>query len=219
MSISLLPLLEIERSLYEMPRDMARFNKYKDLLTGGTGDMVLPMANLNPMAKGRVLDHVNELIAMDAEAIASGAIAAANRRLDPRQFDLKVGLIVGDDIHGGWTDRYLTDAAHRLEGSGEAKRFLASVLLWASEPPTPADIHRQTLMSIYRRLHAFAHGDPQSLRDCMLQEGRAAAFAGCNRSEDPSGVREIIDLHRNTREYPLIFSCLYGDEAAAHCGY
>ncbi len=49
LSIALMPLLEVQRQLYDIPLGSERFRAYLQTLTGGTGEMVLPLALMNPM--------------------------------------------------------------------------------------------------------------------------------------------------------------------------
>src|SRR4051812_29048824 len=50
------PLLAVQRELYDLPRGMDRFRKYLGVMTGGTDDIVLPLGGMNPMGKHHVPD-------------------------------------------------------------------------------------------------------------------------------------------------------------------
>jgi len=64
-----LPVLGILRELYLQPRTMRRFRKYVDTLTGGSGDVVLPIGVANPMAKEHALTRLDELLALGAGGV------------------------------------------------------------------------------------------------------------------------------------------------------
>lgn len=171
-----LPLLELQRDLYRLPRGPERFKVYIDLMTAPDGTMALPLAVLNPMAKPHVAERLAELLALGTEALAVEAVARANGRLELKT-PVKLGLVVADDVAGGWTDRYLTDAAHRFE-PGELRYGFVTVLLWAGERYTAASLTEQVLAACYRTKALLEHGPPKTLQQMMAQEGKAAAFAG-----------------------------------------
>ena len=80
MKLSLLPLLQIQRDLYAMPRGMERFREYiKTMTDPDTGDLALPLVAMNPMGKDHIPALIDEYIALDAERIASGAIDGVRR--------------------------------------------------------------------------------------------------------------------------------------------
>ncbi|MGI8550714.1 MAG: hypothetical protein ACR2PL_07995 [Dehalococcoidia bacterium] len=108
MKLELVPLLQIEGDLHDIPRGRERFERYLRVMTGGTDDMLLPLAFMNPMGKEHVAAALDSLLAIDAEAVAAQAIVEAARRLARVSGSLKVGLVIVDDLGGGWTDRYLT---------------------------------------------------------------------------------------------------------------
>lgn len=218
--VSLIPTLVAMRALYERPRDMARFRAYLDLLRSGTDDVGVPVVAFNPMAKPHVAARIDELIAMDAERVAAEACREAQTRLPPDAGEWRVALQVPDDVAGGWTDRYLTDAQHRFEGAGEVKRGFATVLLWASEAPDAAQIRQRTLAAIARRVRQRDHGDPRTLREMTSQEAAASAFAGGSPAEPlRDEERATIERHLDATLYATRFACVYGDEAAQRAGY
>ena len=68
MKLSLLPLLQIQRDLYAMPRGMERFREYIKAMTDPeTGDLSLPLVAMNPMGKDHVPALIDEYIALGAE--------------------------------------------------------------------------------------------------------------------------------------------------------
>lgn len=215
-----LPLLERQRDLYRLPRGPERFERYIDLMTGPGDTLALPLAVLNPMAKAHVGERLEQLVALEAETLAAEAVAQANARLELKT-SVKLGLVVADDVVGGWTDRHLTDATHRFE-PGELRYGFATVLLWAGEPYTAESLTEEVLATCYRTKALLAYGPPKTLRQMMAQEGGAAAFAGARPTLDAAELeitRTVVAPHLDTTAFPVAFRCLYGDAAARSVGY
>ena len=215
-----LPLLNVQHNLYLSPRGPERFATYLNLMTGLGDTLALPLAVLNPMAKSHVLEKLAQLLTLDAETLAADAVVRANGRLELKD-PIKLGLVLADDVAGGWTDRYLTDAAHRFE-PGELRCGFATTLLWAGESYTAAALTEQVLAACYRTAFVLEHGTPQTLRQSMAQEGGAAAFAGISlalNADELEYTRAVVRPHLDTTAFPTVFACLYGDEAARSVGY
>ena len=71
MKLSFLPLLQIQRDLYAMPRGMERFREYiKTMTDAETGDLALPLVAMNPMGKDHIPALIDDYIALGAERIA-----------------------------------------------------------------------------------------------------------------------------------------------------
>ena len=131
MKLSLLPLLQIQRDLYALPRGFARFREYiKTMTDPETGDLALPLVAMNPMGKEHVPALIDQYIALDAETIAqeaidvwkAGALAPASATAKAVAFqtqDYKVALVVSDDLKGGWTNRWASEFGHRIEGAAK----------------------------------------------------------------------------------------------------
>lgn len=225
--ITSLPLLRLMRDVYALPRGMGRFRRYLELATGGSGDIELPIMRFNPMAREHVLRRVDALLALGADEIAAGAAREAAEQLSGIPGALRVGLELADDVAGGWTNRYLTDAAHRLWSRGTVRRGFATALLWASEDPDPVRIREEMLAAIYRTVYQSLFGLPRRLGDALRQEGLAGVFAGMDPSRWSAGtsetglarVRAILAGHLMREDFPAVFACLYGDEAAVEVGY
>ncbi|MSP14415.1 MAG: hypothetical protein EXR62_15865 [Chloroflexi bacterium] len=226
MDLTLIPLLQVQHELYEIPRGMERFNKYIAAMTGGTDDIALPLVSMNPMGKEHILPMLDTLIGMGAEEIAATAIAAAARRFrhvthSERRF--QVGLVVVDDAKGGWTNRYFTEMGAYFAPQSYLKRGFITVSLWTSELWPEPRIYQQTLTYIYHSIYVLCCGQPQSLRQMMVQAGLAEEFAGtASASLDPADLaytREVIQPYLDATDQPTTFACLYGDAAAKSAGY
>ncbi|MGA7569771.1 MAG: hypothetical protein WCA80_03080, partial [Candidatus Aquilonibacter sp.] len=95
-SVELVPFLAQLRDLYSQPRGFARFKDYLDILRTQTGEMELPISNVNPMAKPHVLERVEQLIALGAEEIALEAAREGAARLSDVDDALRLIVIVAD---------------------------------------------------------------------------------------------------------------------------
>ena len=223
MNIELAPLLQVERSLYHLPRGRERFERYIEVMTGGGSDMLAPLTLLNPMGKEHVASSLDRLIAMDAEKIAAAALIEARRRFAGLPGDLRVALVVADDTGGGWTDRYLTEVKQRFENDYEPKRGWAVALFWTGEMPSAALIRGEALGAVFRACWIQRRGLPRTLGQMMEQEGLAARFAGSVppslNTEELARVGAVIDSRRGSPRLPVQFACLYGDDAARSAGY
>lgn len=222
MQIRYLATLQTQRDLYELPRGSERFQKYIDIMTVEGREIGLPLAYLNPMAKEHAAARLDALLAQGADAIGAAAAAEASLRLADVPGSLALALVLVDDVGGGWTQPYLTDARHRFDNEGEVKRGFATGFLWTSGEPSDHDIHTEALLGLYRAAYQQRHGQPKTLQQMLRQEGLAGAFARAvpaARSADRIRARGVIDSLRSTDKYPVAFACLYGDEAARSAGY
>jgi hypothetical protein len=222
MRVEVVPMLATQRDLLETPRGWARFSRYLAAMTGGTGEMVLPLPLFNPMAKGHVATFLDRLLALKAEDLAAKAAVEASERLSAFDLDFRLGLVVADDAQGGWTNRHLADAKHRFEQGPFVKRGWAVAVLWTSETPTAASVRAEVMSALFRAASVARRGSPKRLGDMMRQEGRAAAFAGQGFDIPPAEVdasRGVLRQHLDTQSFPTAFACLYGDGAAREAGY
>lgn len=226
--IELVPLLQIQRELYALPRGLERFRSYIETLTDDEGDMELPLMGMNPMGhehNSQLLDHLLEI---DAEGTARSAVEDANRRLNlapsaDNAPTLRVALVVVDDLRGQWTNRYFTEASHRFDSRGATRRNWATVFCWVTERWTPPLIYQETLAAIYRTLYMQKHGFPKRLDAMLLQEGLAMHFAQMDPpmldADDLEYSRAVVEPLMERDEFPTIFGVLYGDDAARSVGY
>jgi hypothetical protein len=225
MELELVPLLQLQRDLYDIPNGQARFQIYLEtMLNADASDAeLLPLVSMNPMGKAHIPALLDDLLALDAEAIAAQAIAAhsAQFQTDPGSF--KLGLVVADDRMGGWTNRYTCEFTARFELAQSLKRNWLSVILWTSETPSVQTVWEETLIALYRTAYIQRHGAASTLQAMLNQEGYAMAMAGCQQptldAEDLAYTREVIAPHLSTQDYPTIMACLFGDRAAQSLGY
>jgi hypothetical protein len=127
-----LPLLQIQRDLYARPRGIERFREYiKTMTDPETGDLALPLVAMNPMGKDHIPALIDAYIALDAESVAAGLCRGESdgcrgESLDsPADREYKIGLVVSDDLKGGWTNRWASVFSYRLPRPHSAIRLMA----------------------------------------------------------------------------------------------
>jgi hypothetical protein len=232
MPLEFIPLLQVQRDLYAMPRGMERFREYiKTMTDAETGDLALPLVAMNPMGKDHIPAVLDEYLAMDAERIAADAVASVGGSFsstvalakveDPPAF--KVCLVVSDDLKGGWTNRYASEFSHRIEGAAIARRGWLTGILWTSEPASERAVREAVLTSIYRAEYLETHAAPVTLGEMLAQEGFAMARAGCEGPaldpDDLAYTRHVIDRHLDATDRATVIACLFGDGGANALGY
>lgn len=105
-NVKLLPLLNLQKDLYMMPKDISRFQNYlRVMLTDDRNDLKLPLTDLNPKGNDKVLNCIQYLIDLEAETIIS--IKLDGYFTFDTKISLKLSIIVVDDLGGGWTNRYI----------------------------------------------------------------------------------------------------------------
>src|SRR5207237_7554307 len=111
------------RELHDIPRGRPpdfngrkRFRQYLRTIfpDDETRDQLLPLLHMNPMGKDHVTALLDALLALDADAVGARAAAEAAAELADVPGDCKVGLVVADDLAGGWTNRYANEFTHRF---------------------------------------------------------------------------------------------------------
>lgn len=225
MKFEWVPLLQRQRDLYAIPNEQERFQAYLETMLNSEASDVefMPMVTMNPMGKEHIPDMLDMLLAMDAETVAASAIAEASAQLTEVQGSFKVGLVVADDLMGGWTNRYTCEFSDRFELKPRLKRGWLSVVLWTSETPTLQQVREATLTVLYRAAYVQQHGIARTLQEMLNQEGYAMKMSGCQQPmldrDDIAYTWEVISPHLSTQAYPMLVACLFGDRAAQSLGY
>jgi hypothetical protein len=226
MELEFVPLLRVQRQLYDQPRGMERFRSYlRTMVDARTGDLELPLVAMNPMGKDHVPALLDRLLAVGADA--AGAAAAAVAAVQPAtravQGRFRVALVVADDAQGGWTNRYQSEYDHRFAGAALYKRGWITGILWTSEEPSAEAARREVATAIHRFTHVRRFGPATTLKAMLAQEGAAMATAGCRLpSLDPDDLAytgETMERYLACGDRPTAVACLYGDEAARELGY
>lgn len=224
MTLTFVPLLQIQRRLYDLPRNMERFNAYIATMTNrATGDLRYPLVAMNPMGKEHVPALLDEWIALGADEVAARAVAHAATRLQPVPGEFQVGLVIADDAKGWWTNRHLYDFGQRFGTKAFHRRGWVAGLLWTTESPSADTAREAALSGVYRAAWIKQHGYASTLRQMLAQETYATANAGCTTpvldAEDLAYTREAIAGYLDATDQPTIMACLYGDEIASGLGF
>ncbi len=226
-SLEFVPLLGLQRELYDIPTGRERFERYIQLIRSPSGALELPLAFMNPMGKSHVAECLDAWIALGAEEVAQKAIEGVSKRLEsvPLDAPLRFALVIVDDAAGGWTNRYSTEMQHRFGRSGELSENWATGMLWTSEEPQIERLEREVRSAAYRAVHRLRCRPALSLDEMLVQEGRAAVFAesrgGPGLADEPvlDEFEPLIEPHLDSQDLPIQMACLYGDEVAATLGY
>lgn len=224
MKLQYVPLLQLQRDLYQMPRGMERFRQYlATMIDPTTRDLKLPLVAMNPMGKDHVPMLLDELLALDADGIGAEAVGGVEPLLAHVPGEFKVAIVVADDLLGGWTSRYDTEFKRRFGSKPYHHRGWIEGGLWTSEVPSARAVREEVLTAVYRAAHIQQHGFALTLGEMMRQEGFAMARAGCVQpvldEEDLAYTREVIQEYLGAKDQPMLMACLYGDEAARSLGY
>jgi len=224
MKLEFVPLLQVQRDLYRMPRGWERFRAYlQTLVDPETKDLKLPLSAMNPMGKDHVPALLDQYLAFDADGLAARAVADAESRLSNVGGEFKVALVIVDDAMGGWTNRYSNELTARSGSKPLHRRGWITGTLWTSEAPSEQATREETLTAVYRAAHIQQHGFAATMREIMAQEGYSMAMAGCSKpsldEDDLEYTRAVIAPNLNTKDYPIVITSLFGDVAAASLGY
>ncbi len=222
MKLNLLPMLEVQRDLHRLPRGPERFKSYIQTITGGKDEIQIPLVGMNPMGKEHVASLIDELMSWDAESFTQEILQELAPDLSFLSYELQLGLVLTDDLKGGWTNSILTDYAQRFENDYDLKHGWALVPIWTSQSWSKEGLRLAILTTLYRTLYKLRHGLPETLAEMLRQEGLASVFAGEILTLEPELLdysKEVITPHLASAHKPICVACLYGDEAAASVGY
>ena len=225
MNIEFVPLLQLQRDLYRIPRGPERFNAYlKTMANEDRTELRLPpLVAMNPMAKDHVPQLLDALLEMEADAAGAQASAEVANHVAEVPGHFKLGLVVADDLMGGWTNRYTTEFSHRFECHRGDKWGWLSAVIWSSETPSSRTVREEVMAVIFRAAYIAEHGPASSLEDMLRQEGHVTAMAGCREpildAADLDYTREVLQPLYPATDQPTLIACLFGDPAAKALGY
>src|SRR5262245_11435904 len=219
MTIDYVRLLQVQRDLYELPRGFVRFRAYlRTMVDPATGDLALPLVPMNPMGKEHVPALLDDYLRLDADGVAEQAVSEIAARFEDVTGSFKVGLVIADDLKGGWTNRYTSEFSYRFETRALHKRGWLLGILWTSEAASAESAADEARMAVYRGAYLERHGYAVTLRDMLAQEGYAAAMAGCRSPvldpEDLAYTRDVMAPLLGASDRPTVIAGLFGDKAA-----
>lgn len=220
--ITAVPLLQKQRTLYDIPRGMERFEAYLDLLANGHPQRLptLPLEAMNPMAREHVAEHLDGMLDQNADGWLAEFAAELNERLGPTK-DRNICWVMVDDLKGGWTTRHLTEASYRFDRPKYHLDWIP-VMVWVSEPLSKSLLRTSALGDAFRHFYKLEHGIPETLEEMLTQEGKALDFAGSSLilpQEELEYTAEVLREHLQSTHFPTLFTCLYGDQNASKVGY
>jgi hypothetical protein len=232
MELELVPLLKIQRELLDIPRGYGRFQTYLRTVfpKRSEDEYLIPMIAMNPMSREHVSALLDDFLAIGAEGIAARAIAEVSPRLAEIPGRLKVGLVISDDLKGGWTNRYAVEFNLRF-GEGRIREHARerrwgnwiTAVLWSSEPASVDAVRDAVLTAAHRRAYGHVHAPARTLRERLAQEGRVLAAARCKGptldDDDLAYTREVLAPLLDETNERVSMECLFGDPAARTLGF
>ncbi len=222
MRLAYLPLLQVQRDLYDIPRGPQRFQQYIEMCRDGHGGMGLPLAMLNPMGKDHVPALFDSYLAMDTDALATSLIEEAAETLAEISGEFRVILTLADDAGGGWTNRFDWEFKHRFETKPFHRHGWLVGVLWTAHEPKIETVREELLTTLYRGAYIQQYGYAETLDEMLNQEAYALGMAGVEQWMDGDEVMysaEILLPHLQSDEYALQLVCFYGDVAAHDLGH
>jgi hypothetical protein len=189
---------------------------------------------MNPMAKDHVPALLDALLALDADGVGRRAAEEVSASLADLPGRWRTGLVVADDLGGGWTNRFACEFGLRF-GSGDPrdapgeippklpKRFWLTGVLWSSEPASARAAREAILTAAHRFSYMHRHGTPRTVRDKMAQEGYVLAMSGCAGPVlDPDDLdysRAVLAPLLDADDMRTAIECLFGDAAGRTLGF
>ncbi len=237
MNLDYVPLIRVMRELHRLPLGRERFRQYlRTIFPGGeNADQLLPLVAMNPMGKEHVTALLDTLLAMDGDGIAARALHEAAAKMSYLVGDYKVGIVVADDLRGGWTNRYANEFTYRF--GPEHRRLRAEPsrrprwqkddwimgVLWSSEPAAADAVRQAVQTAVYRLAYVQQHGQAGTLRSMLAQEGHVMARAGCTApvldADDIEYTRAVLAPHLDATDMRTCIECLFGDEPGRTLGF
>lgn len=227
MDLEYVPLLRIQRDLHDIPRGPARFQAYIRAILNDRRDDVarMPLVAMNPMGREHVAERLDAYLTLDAESAAEQAVAeaASTGLVADVPGSYRVGLVMIDDLRGGWTNRYATEFGFAARVTDIQKRGWLAAPLWVSEPASLRNIVEAVRLPIHRAAYVARHGVARTLRHLMDQEGYAMAKAGWSGptldADDLAYTAEVIEPFLDADDDRTQIECLYGDAACRTLGF
>ncbi len=224
MKFKLRPILSEIKEFYQKPISPARFKEYISMLQGDSkDDLKLPIAGYNPMAKAHIIEKIEELEALNAEALMEEIINEFNENnVLSKEKTIEVVLNLADDLKGGWTNFYTSDYHSKFNLNALVNRNFCAPYFWSGEVFSTTIIQRRTKEFLNRTIYRLSNPNPTTLEDHVEQE----IFVFMNTLNEEIKDKLLYDSiqayyleNRNAEEYDLIFNFLYGDAASESLGY
>ncbi|TCI92203.1 hypothetical protein [Tenacibaculum sp. M341] len=228
MKFEIVPVLDKMLEIYSKPRSPERFKEYLALLKGDTNnDLDVPISGFNPMAKEHVVQKIEELKNLNAEAIITDVISEINTNINLKNNNtFKIFINVADDLKGGWTNFYTTDFDSKFKLNAFVTRNFCVPYFWTSEMYSETLIIKRVKEYIYRTIFWITTDKRlQTLNDFVQQEyfvhqniNPKKVSAKIN-SKEIDFLHSYFEKHKESTDYNLIFNFMYGDAACESLSY
>jgi len=219
------PILSEIKELYHQPISEGRFAKYLKKLKGNSkGDLQLPIAGFNPMAKEHVLQKIEALERLNAEELINDTIQEFNAKLDSDGGEVYLVVInLADDLKGAWTNFYTTDFESKFKLNAFIERRFCVPYFWTSEGYSEDLIIARTTAYLNRTIYWLKNPKPKTLKDHLDQE----IFVASNSfrelrnldQQDIQAMDSFYHLHKHSQDHDIIFNFFYGNAASESLGY
>jgi hypothetical protein len=217
-----LPLLQAQRDLLDIPRGMDRFRAYLGRMLDEHGEVAFPIQGFNPMSREHVQVVLDELLAAGAEDTLAGLLQEFDASMSGGPQPWKVGLVVADDVHGGWTNRAFIELERLTDPRKVAWRTFLPLRWWASERPDAGTIAPKLRRQLFEALSVLREAPPVTLRDILNLRWRSLAYVQGKKPErTPAGKAALAKLapYLDTSDTGTLLACLFGDDAAVSLGH
>ncbi|MDB4913446.1 MAG: hypothetical protein JWM95_1090 [Gemmatimonadetes bacterium] len=176
------------------------------------------LVGYNPMAGPHALEAVQQLLALDAEAIAFEAASEVAARCG---YGDAIMLAIVLASPGMWTDRLSTEVQHRTVAKRTAGRGF--IYQWTREQFDAPSVRRESAAEAVRVMWTATHGAARTVRAVLAREGLAYALSsnpyGDATPDDTARVEEALAVLGESTELSDIAGVLYGDPACDAHGW
>jgi hypothetical protein len=215
--IQLVSTLATMAEIYQLPREggaaSPRFKRYLELIPG-----CYELVAYNPMAGPHALETTEQLLAINAEAVA---LEAAREAASLCSYPDPITLAVVLAAPGAWTDRLTSEIEHRTWRRPPSGHGL--VLHWTRETPTAGQIRREAIAEAVRVMAVALRESGESVASLLHREGLAYALAGNPYGpvtpDDDQAVGDAVEVLGASGKMADMAAVLYGDPAAAALGW
>jgi hypothetical protein len=215
--IQVVPTLAAMAEIYRLPREggaaSPRFKRYLEMIP-----RTYALAAYNPMAGPHALETTEQLLDIDAEAVA---LEAASEAVNLCRYSGPITLAVVLCAPGAWTDRLATEIQHRTAQRPPPGQGL--VLHWTREKPTAEQIRREAIAEAVRVMVVAVRERRESVASVLYREGLAYALGGNPygpvTAEDEHAVGDAVEVLGASEAIGDMTAVLYGDAAAAALGW
>src|SRR5215467_14581465 len=203
--------------IYRLPREggaaSPRFKRYLALVPRR-----YELVAYNPMAGPHALETTEQLLAINAEAVA---LEAAREAASLCSYRDPITLAVVLCAPGAWTDRLTTEIEYRTSRRPPSGHGL--ILHWTRETPTAEQIRREAIAEAVRVMVVALRAGGESVASMLHREGLAYALGGNPygpvTAEDEHAVGDAVDVLGSSKQMSDMTAVLYGDPAATALGW